>query len=152
LAHPLENLILADTGYTWNDLFWQGRYISVSNVVCRHCGHLFQHRRLDAGQPGCSAALALGLASGAAAGFAARNLLIGLIVCYFVGLSMALAVGFIAQRYLRWKFQARAAELAAESNCPACGLNDSASIVGATSAFCPACRQRTLSFKSAGIS
>jgi hypothetical protein len=68
LAHPLENLILADTGYTWNDLFWQGRYVSVSNVVCRHCGHLFQHRRLDAGQPGCSAALALGLASGADAG------------------------------------------------------------------------------------
>lgn len=38
LRHPVEDDGLKRTGYRWNDLLWQGRYVEVTNVVCRECG------------------------------------------------------------------------------------------------------------------
>src|SRR5688572_4325541 len=46
LSHPLEAEILAGTGYGWNDLLREGRYVSVTNVVCRRCGTVYHRRRL----------------------------------------------------------------------------------------------------------
>ena len=153
LAHPREVAILAGTGYTRSDLLRQGRYVSVSNVACRRCGRVFQRRRLSVpGGSGCAAALALGLACGAAAGLAAQRVLIGVIVCYLVCLGVTAAASIIARRRLRRRYPARAAALAAESNCPACGAGASTPISRTKSAHCPSCGQRTLSFENAGRS
>jgi predicted Zn-ribbon and HTH transcriptional regulator len=153
LAHPLESKILADTGYTWNDLYRQGRYVLVTNVVCRRCGAVFQKRELGApGEPGWVVAILIGLLSGTAAGLWAHRLLVGVLVfCGLGGATGALA-GWIARWRVRRRFRARAAALAAESTCPACGADDAAPISRVRSVRCPACRQQSQRFIHAGTS
>jgi len=153
LAHPLEFEILAGTGYTWSDLYRQGRYVLVTNVVCRRCGAVFQKRKLGApGEPGCTVAILIGLLSGAAAGLRAHRLLVGVLVFCSIGGATAALAAWIARWRVRRRFPARAAALAAESSCPACGADDAAPISRVRSVRCPACRQQSLRFIHAGIS
>jgi len=42
LAHPIEQTILAGTGYTWAGLAWTGRYVRIRRAVCQSCGTIFE--------------------------------------------------------------------------------------------------------------
>jgi formate dehydrogenase maturation protein FdhE len=70
---------------------------------------------------------------------------------WFVAAWAALSV-WIARWRVRRRFPARAAALAAESTCPACGADDAAPISRVKSVRCLACGQQSLSFIHAGIS
>lgn len=153
LAHPLESTILADTGYTWRDLFWQGRYVSVTNVVCRHCGRTFQKRQLAApADTGCTTAILIGVTVGIAAGVITRSFVVAFASCFAATCAAASAAMFLADFYIRRRFPQRAAALAAEFSCPACSADDSIEISRARSVRCPACREEKQSFETAGIS
>lgn len=153
LRHPLESKILANTGYTWNDLLWQGRYVILKNMICRRCGTVFQHRRLSApGATGCITGLALGLVAGVAAGIANHNFLAGLAAWYAATYVTELVLQYLAQLYVRRRFSRRAVSLAAERSCPHCHADDATAINGAKEVTCPTCSKKSLTFVVAGIS
>lgn len=153
LRHPAENYDLATTGYSWSDLLKQGRYVSVSNMVCRECGTVFPHRRLTApGATGCLPSLVLGVAVGLAVGFWRRSVFAGLVVWYLVTFGAMMLVKSMASLYLRLRFSVRAASLAAERACPMCHADNAKSIDRAKWVLCPKCRHETLRFVVAGRS
>ena len=115
LRHPAEDYDLAATGYSWSDLLQQGRYVSVTNVICRECGTVFPRRRLTApGAAGCMPSLGLGVAVGVAVGCWRRSVFAGLVAWYLVTLGAMILVGSLASLYLRLRFSVRAASLATE--------------------------------------
>jgi hypothetical protein len=153
LRHPGEESDLRATGYTWRDLLKQGRYVRVTNVICRECGTLFQRRRLAAPNAfGCVTALVLGVIVGLSAGIRMRSISAGF-AAWFVG-AMVVLIGaeFCAALYVRLRFRTRAKMLAAERTCPGCGADHAKKIGWGRSVACPSCRRCSLRFKVVGIS
>lgn len=141
------------TGYSRSDLFWQGRHVSVANVVCRRCGTLFQRRRLTAPSAmGCGAGTSLGIVGGIAIGLWTRRILVGVVVAYIAIVGFLMLIGFLGRFYVRTRFSARAGALAAESVCPNCHADDARSIAGANSVKCRACGKEAVEFKVVGVS
>ena len=153
LAHPGESRILESAGFTWDEVFRQGRYVAVDNVVCRRCGTAFPRRRLAAPNgAGCLPSLLTGAAVGVGVGSCLHSAIAGL-VAGWAGLFVVLhLVDFRRERYLRQRFPARRASLAAERRCPTCSADDARSIDGARSIPCPSCRAPALRFRPVGIS
>lgn len=153
LRHPIEDSDLAKTGYTWHDLLRQGRYVRVTNVICRDCGTLFQRRRLSPpGAFGCITAMTLGVVVGLAAGLWMRSFVLGLLAWYVVATAVSIGAEFCAALYVRLRFRARAKALAAERTCPRCGADNAKTIGSGRSVVCSACCRRSLRFKVAGVS
>lgn len=153
LRHPVEDLDLADTGYSWSDLLWQGRYVTVSNMICHGCGTVFPRRRLSApGATGCMPSLMLGVAVGGSFGIWWRSVSVGLITWYAFTFGAVVLMQTLASLYLRLRFSARAASLAAERFCPTCTADNAEKIDRAKRVTCPKCRHETLTFVMAGVS
>lgn len=153
LRHPVEEPILRESGYVWSDLLRQGRYVWVTNVVCRECGTIFQRRRLRApGTFGCTAALVSGLAAGLAVGLWTRSAPLGLLASCAGALAVALIAGAYAAAYLRLRFTARAKAIAAERLCPTCRADNARKLALYRSVVCPICHTRRLRFLPVGVS
>jgi hypothetical protein len=153
LAHPCESSILASTGFSWSDLLWQGRFVLVTNVICRQCGGVFPKRQLGApGTAGGLTAIIVGAIIGVAVGIAQRSFFWAFIA--FLGAAVVLLLVFerTAIWYVRWRYHSRAAALAAESRCPICGTDDSVIISLAKGVKCPTCKRESLSVEIAGMS
>jgi hypothetical protein len=155
LSHPIESYILEGLGYRWEDLLWQGRYIAVTNVLCRRCGTIYPRRRLAApGGFGCTTMLWAGVASGLAAGLWKRSLPFGLAAGFLAVALAATIFEWIAQRYNRRHFSARDAALRAERACPTCHADDAKAIfrIWISPVMCPSCRVVALRFRIVGKS
>lgn len=153
LRHPVEDSDLASTGYSWFDVVWQGRYVAVTNVVCRRCGDVFQRRRLTAPVgTGCLAGFALGAAGGAVVGTLRHSFEAGFLVWYAVTMAVGLIASGLATLYLHLRFSERAASLSAERACPQCGSNDAMAVSRAKAVRCPDCSTESLRFAIVGIS
>jgi hypothetical protein len=153
LAHPIEDHILAETGYTWTDLAIAGRYVRVRRVVCRSCGTLFEVRRLTCPPAlGCQIGCVSGLVVGIAAGVWWRSFWLGCGTAYGTVLGCMAVVGAAGWAYTRVRFRERARELEGPRNCPRCG---SGRYTGAESRRvfpCPQCSQRSMQVRSVGMS
>jgi hypothetical protein len=153
LSHPIETSILASTGYSWNDLLWQGRYVAVKNVICRKCGNVFQLRNLTApGANGCFLALSIGVVVGSVTGISTHSYLLGFVAWYLATFGVMCIFGSLARWYIRSRFAARAALLAAERACPQCKSDDSIAIDRAKNVTCSRCKAVSLTFVDVGIS
>ena len=153
LAHPLEDYDLARTGYSWSDLLWQGRYVSVTNMICGECGTVFPRRQLAApGGIGCLSSLTIGFVTGLALGAWKRSVLVGFVAWYLVTLAAMILIGSTASLYLRFRFAERSAWLVAERACQSCHADNAESIDRAKSMRCPTCRKESMRFVIAGIS
>jgi hypothetical protein len=157
LSHPCEDEILQRTGYTWKDLLWQGRYVSVTNVICRCCGTIFPTRRLGVpASVGCGASLCIGACIGAVTGLTiwavTQNFLWGFGGWYVSTLLMAMIAEKGALALARWRFADRDRLLRAESHCPACKSDSRATIDSAEEVICPQCHTTSLTFSMVGIS
>jgi hypothetical protein len=90
LRHPAESFDLAKTGYSWKDLLKQGRFVSVSNVVCRECGTVFPRRRLAVpGASGCMSGLVIGAVAGLLTGVWRRSTFEGVVASCLVAAAVA---------------------------------------------------------------
>jgi hypothetical protein len=153
LSHPLESSILASTGYSWTDLLRQGRYVAISNVICRECGTVFPRYRLAApGGTGCITSLALGVAAGLSVGIWRHTFSAGFLAWYAVTFGTMMIAGSLASLYVRLRFSERAATLRAARSCPACHADNATGIMRGKSVACPVCRNQSLRFVIAGIS
>ena len=153
LSHPLESTILAKTGYSWSDLFWQGRYVAITNMICRQCGTIFERQRLaPPGNIGCMTSFSSGVVCGVAAGIWARSFLAGVVAWYAVMILVGLVAGSFARLYTRRRFAERAASLAAERACPRCHAEDAVTIERAKTVTCPTCSAQSLRFTMIGKS
>ena len=153
LRHPVEDHDLERAGYRWNDVHWQGRYVEVTNVVCRECGTVFPRRRLAAPtMVGCVTGLATGVVAGLAVGIWRRSFVAAFLSSYVATVAVMYLTGSLAPLYLRLRFRARGASLAAERACPVCHADNARHLERATSLPCPACRQKSLRFVVVGMS
>jgi len=161
LRHPGEHYDLARTGFTWRQLFEQGRFIRTRKVACRHCGMLFSVRNLEAPALGCSVitmiALAVGLISGLVSGVLARKVaggvVVALAVSYVTGVVLSIVVQLYAWAYTRMHFGERGREIHGHNACPTCR---SRAWRSAESLFlrylCPSCARRSVRVRMVGIS
>jgi hypothetical protein len=152
LTHPIESAALASTGYGNLDLVREGRYVEVTNVVCRRCGTVFPRRRLAAPEIGCGVGLLLGAAIGVVVGFKSRSFVDGFLTCYAVAGLVGLVSTGLAALYIRRRHRERAAALAAEVHCPTCRADDAVPIDGAKGVRCSRCGRDALRFIIAGKS
>jgi hypothetical protein len=153
LRHPAEEHDLERTGYQWKDLIWQGRFVSVRNVICRECGTLFPRRRLaPPGGTGCMTSLMLGIVASLFAAIWFRRIIIAVAIWYAATFGTLLLTGSLASLYIRLRFRARAASLAAERACPNCGADHARTIERAKAIKCSACGNTTMNFSHVGIS
>jgi hypothetical protein len=156
LGHPLETSILAGTGYTWHELLRQGRYVRITEVICRQCGNIFAKRQLAVpGGVGCrviSLNLIAGIVSGIGIGSWTHSLLLAIVT--FIGAAWCLETGCetFAHRHLQRRFHERAIVFASDALCPVCNADDSVSFTSAKRNRCPACREESLNVKMVGIS
>jgi len=157
LSHPGEIEILAGTGYSWGDLFWQGRYVAVTNVVCRQCGNIFARRRLAVPfwfgcvMTGIMAPLIL-IAVGLTVGRSTHRPLVAGLAAGAAYALVWLLYEAVCRIYLYARFRERAAALAAEISCPNCNARDSRGVEGAKRICCPSCKKKSVSFQMVGMS
>lgn len=152
LAHPGESGILKSTGYSWNALFWQGRYVWLSEVICLDCGTVFERRTLTSPGPSCATGCLLPVAAGVAVGIWLRSTLTGFLAGYGLLIFWWFVVGRGKDVYTRWRFSERAAALARERDGPHCGRDNAVSIKDAKGARCSACSAMSLDFVVVGKS
>ena len=153
LLHPLEESILAGTGYTPWDLFREGRYVSITFIICRRCANIFAIRRLDLPiEIGCLASIVIGIASGVGVGFSMKSIVAGIVSCGVVTYSAIVWTDIVARKFMQYKFGERARALAADQLCPKCGANDSVQFDSARKIRCPACHEESLTVDMVGIS
>ncbi|HEY1186457.1 MAG TPA: hypothetical protein VGE74_02320 [Gemmata sp.] len=156
LAHPIEDDILAETGYTWTGLAWAGRYVRVHRVVCRDCGTLFEVRWLTCppalGCLGCQLGCATGLLTGIGVGIWQRSFCVGFSTTYGVLLGSMAVVSLVGWIYTRVWFRERVREVAGPRCCPRC---ESGKYYGAESSRvlpCPRCSEWSMRVHSVGMS
>jgi hypothetical protein len=158
LAHPLESMIMAEQGFTYESAVLGGRLLYIQNVVCSACGTIYEIRRLGAtsavmGLTGCFAILVVSAAVGVWVGWHYESFLIG-----FVGHSLVLgAVLGLADwafaRYVRRRFKGRVDEYDRGPGCPRCGGRSYVRFKPRWRALpCPGCGQRTVRVRMVGIS
>ena len=154
LAHPGEQDILEETGYTWWGLAWSGRYVGVCRVACPSCGLIFDVRKL-ACPPGlgCLVGSALGLAAGIAAGVWEGSFCFGGTVRWVVARQGHGLASLCAWAYIRLRFRERVRALAGPNYCPGCGANKYVGVEGCRGSFpCPHCGERSMHIQSVGMS
>jgi hypothetical protein len=153
LAHPIENHILAETGYTWSGLAWAGRYVRLRRVVCQDCGTLFEVRRLTFPPAlGCQTGCASGLLVGVAVGVWERSFWVGFGTAYGVVLGSMAVVGLTGWAYTRLRFRDRARSLAGPRCCPRCGSGRHAGVESRRVFPCPQCSGRSMHVRPVGRS
>lgn len=154
LSHPAESSILKSTGFTWNDLRREGRYVVCTNVICDECGQLFALKRiaLPQGCSGCLIPLVIGIAGGLAFGVWRSSVLLGWFAALGVGYLATITLEWWAHLRFRDYFPERAAKMKAERFCPACGSESSTKITDKGTLCCPSCQQSSLHFRIAGKS
>ncbi|MBN9524343.1 hypothetical protein J0H58_38485 [bacterium] len=153
LAHPAEEHILAETGFTWTGLAIAGRYVRVRQVVCRDCGTLFEVRRLTCPPAlGCQIGCVSGLVAGVAAGVWWRSFWLGFGTAYGTVLGCMAVVGAAGWAYTRVRFRRRAREVGGLRSCPRCGSGRYAGVESRLVFPCPQCSQRSLKVRSVGKS
>ena len=101
---------------------------------------------------GCASSLAAGIVAGLAVATWRRSLVAGLLSWYLATVARMFLTGSLASLYLRLRFRARSASLAAERTCPACHADNARHLERARSLPCPACRQKYLRFVVVGMS
>lgn len=156
LAHPIEEYILAQIGYTWSKLAWAGRYLGIRRVICRSCGLLFDVRKLTCplafGTPiGC----VLGIGVGIGIGFWKRSFSLGLSTFFGVYLGWLTVANTAGWLYIRLRFSERARVLDGPHCCPNCGTcrYESVESIGSGRTFpCPECGAQALRIISFGVS
>ena len=153
LAHPIEDHILAETGYTWTGLARAGRYVRVRRVVCRDCGTPFEVRRL-AWPPavGCQVGCLSGLAVGIGVGLWAQSFWVGLGTAYGAVLGSMAVVGLAGWAYTRVRFRERARAVGGPWCCPRCGSGRYAGAESRRLFPCPQCAERSMRVRSVGMS
>lgn len=152
LAHPGESAILRKHGYTVDTLALAGRLVSVSVMICRRCGTMYERRRLDfGGAAGCMSSLVLGVVAVVLGWFFGAGPW-----AFFVGLlSVYLTLGafdLFGRLYIRLRFRERAEMVAAEKDCPKCGSDDAVSVNSRGPFPCPACHERHFTIEMVGRS
>ena len=153
LAHPIEDHILAETGYTWTSLAIAGRYVRVRRVVCRDCGTLFDVRRLTCPPAlGCQIGCALGLVVGIAAGVWWRSFWLGFSTAYGTILGCMAVLGAAGWAYTRVRFRERARELDGPRRCPRCGSGRYAGAESRRVFPCPQCSEQSMRVRPVGRS
>jgi hypothetical protein len=153
LAHPIEDHILAETGYTWSGLAVAGRYVRVRRVVCRDCGTLFEVRRLTCPPAlGCQVGCVSGLVVGIAAGVWWRSFWLGVGTAYGTVLGCMAVVAGAGWAYTRVRFRKRARELGGPWNCPRCGSGRYTGVESRRVFPCPQCSERSMRARSVGMS
>lgn len=154
LSHPAESSILKSTGFTWNDLRREGRYVYCTNVMCDECGQLFALKRIAVPQScsGCYVPLIAGIVAGLAVGIWLSSVILGWFAALVVGYLATITTEWWARRSFRDYFSERAAKLRAERFCPACGSEASKTITDEGPLCCPSCQQSSLRFRIVGKS
>lgn len=153
LAHPIEEHILAGTGYTWFTLAREGRYVWVRRVVCGDCGTLFDVRRLTfpsglGYQVGCL----MSLAAGVAVGFWQESFWLGFGAAYGVVMLWSISVGAAGRAYTRFRFRDRAAAIDGPSCCPECESRRYFNVGSRPVLLCPSCHERSVRIRAVGKS
>lgn len=153
LAHPLEQHVLAETGYTWTTLTWAGRYVRVRRVVCRKCGRLFSTRRLSCPTGlGCTTGCVTSLVTGIGVVIWGQSVWLGL------GAGYGTAVGFWAVAslagwvYTRVRFRERARQVEGPNQCPHCTEADFVTAEGGGPFPCTKCGEAAVRIRMAGMS
>ena len=153
LAHPCEEHILAETGYTWTGLAVAGRYVRVRQVVCRDCGTLFDVRRLTWPPAlGCQIGCVTGLLVGVAAGVGWRSFLLGFSAASGTVLGFAAVIEVAGWAYTRMRFQERAREIDGPRSCPRCGSGLYSGVESRRVFPCPQCSERSMRVQPVGRS
>ena len=154
LSHPAESSILKSTGFTWDDLRREGRYVACTNVVCEKCGQLFSLKRLaiPQGCSGCLIPLVVAMIAGLTIGFWQESFFLGWFVACGVGYLSTCILDAKARHNLKSYFPERAAKMEADRHCPKCGAEDHLPITSAEHARCQVCEKGSLSFRIVGKS
>lgn len=153
LPHPIEESILTSAGLTLEEVSKQGRFVSVTPVVCRRCGTVFDARRLIAasGLSGCivGAVIAFGVLVGLS--WSTGRLELALPAASAVLMSFVAIWEFFERWGLR-RYRTRAAALARPATCPNCKSPSIQRVKKSRPVTCPSCGQRSMKFKMVGIS
>jgi hypothetical protein len=153
LAHPIEDHILGETGYTWTGLAWAGRYVRVRRVVCRDCGSLFEVRRLTVPPAfGCQVGYFVGLAAGLGIGFWKGSFCAGFGATYGAVLGCWAVASLACWLHTRLRFRERAREVDGPRSCPRCGSGRYAAADSRRVFPCPQCSERSMRVQSVGMS
>lgn len=155
LSHPAETSILQTTGFTWDDLRREGRYVACTNVVCDECGRLYTLKRVavpEAGCTGCLVPLVTGVCCGLTVGIWSGNVLFGWFVTCGVGYLATLALDWKARHALKSYFPERAAQLKEDSVCPKCEGEQSTPVASRSPVRCQKCQMTSMLFRIAGRS
>jgi hypothetical protein len=157
LAHPVESLILQETGCTDLSATLGGRLVSVVVVFCLSCGHLFEIRRLTAGfvtlgVGGCLGALALSVAMGVALSLWIGGALGVVAGVAGVGLLLVL-LDWLVWAIVRVWHRDRARQVATPCECPHCGGHEYAPPrIRLKAVPCVACGKRAVEVRCVGVS
>ncbi|HYG35620.1 MAG TPA: hypothetical protein VEC99_12590 [Clostridia bacterium] len=150
LAHPSEQRILQQHGFTWAGAACRGRLFSVMFKLCKECGALYEERQLSSMQAGCSvgAIIALGAVLGMKL-ILSISWPLSLLGGYFAGLAV---FGFV-EVLNRWRWRKPNAELRLRE-CAHCKGTQFVSLLKATRnpLPCPSCGNKGLQVQAAGIS
>lgn len=153
LAHPLEESILAGTGYTWIKLALVGRYFRFRRVICRSCGTLFEVRWLTCPPGlGCQVGCVSGILAGIGYGVWRQSFCAGFWAGYGIVLGCYVLASSVGWLYTRLRFRARARELDGPSSCPTCGSTHHAGVESRRIFPCPRCGEQAMSVRSVGMS
>lgn len=154
LAHPLEDAILKEAGYTWAGCWLAGRYVRVIPVVCRSCGTFFERCSLSCpGALGCLPGLLLGLIAGVIVGVWERDFCLGLSTAATAAVLLEFLLLAAGGPLIRLCYADRARSIARNRACPNCGGRPCASAQSwSTRLPCPRCSEGIQTIRTAGIS
>jgi predicted Zn-ribbon and HTH transcriptional regulator len=154
LAHPIEDQILKNLGYTWWSAGWSGRYVSVHRVVCRDCGTIFDRRRLAVpGTVGCGPGCVIGLVAGLAFWLVDGSACQGLMAGYLTALVFTWAAQLLTSMAVSRRHRDRAREIAGPKSCPRCGSRNHVGTERQPQELpCPACGEREYTVRAVGKS
>ena len=152
LAHPAEWDILREHGYTFDTVALAGRHVSVSRMICRRCGTMFERRRLDfGGAAGCMPGLVLGVVAIVLAWYFGAGpwaFLVGMLAVYLTWGAVAL----FGHLHIRLRFHERAQMVATDKDCPKCGSSDAVTVNSRGPFPCPECGEPQLGIDMVGMS
>jgi hypothetical protein len=153
LAHPIEDHILAETGYTWTGLALAGRYVRIRRVVCRDCGTLFEVRQLSCPPAlGCQIGCLSGLVVCVVAGVWGRSFWLGFGVASGTVLGCMAVAGTVGWVYTQVRFRDRARELKGSRCCPRCNSDRYIGVESRRVFPCPQCSKRFMRIRAVGMS
>ncbi len=153
LAHPGEQMILEQEGYTWLKLAREGRYVFVQRVICDACGHHFDIRKLSIPSgTGCLSTLLVGIVVGIGMGVWLASFWWGLIIAYGLTVCFALLSSVAGRIFLHLKYRERQYSVDGPTACPKCSNKNYSKVTSRRALTCPQCGEKTLHVRMVGIS